>query len=320
MSKAPFLAFDIDLDTFLASLETRLEENRETIDALLQIKEKTYSNFVKPFEMLDERLEHFFTPLSHLNAVNNSEQTQQVYSDALPIITEYGTEIGQNLAIYKAFKAIKEHEYSRLNKEQQRVIDLNILGFELSGAALERAKKERLKAINLRKSTLSNDFSQNLLDATNDFELIIDDEKEVEGLPQSDLEAARFEEEGAVKYRFTLQMPSYIAYMTYGPSREKREILYKAYTTRAPENAAIIDELLSLKREMAQLLGFDSYAEYSLATKMAPDTSTVLHFLEELAASSRQQGAKELDALRAMTDEALESFDTAYYGERLKKE
>jgi oligopeptidase A len=320
MSKAPFLAFDIDLDNFLASLETRLKENREAIDSLLQIKEKTYHNFVKPFEMLDERLEHFFTPLSHLNAVNNSEQTQQVYSDALPIITEYGTEISQNLAIYKAFKTIKEHEYSRLNKEQQRVIDLNIQGFELSGAALDRAKKERLKAINLRKSALSNDFSQNLLDATNAFELIIENEKEVEGLPQSDLEAARFEEDGAVKYRFTLQMPSYIAYMTYGPSREKREILHKAYTTRAPENAAIIDELLALKQEMAQLLGFDSYAEYSLATKMAPDTSTVLHFLEELASSSRQQGAKELDALRAMADDELESFDTAYYGERLKKE
>ncbi len=319
MSATPFLSFNIDLETFTDSLVCMLDENRKTIENLLAIEEKRYDNFVKPFEMLDERLDHFFTPLSHLNAVRNSETTQKVYSDVLPLLSEYGTEVGQNLHIYEAFKAIKEAEYDGLNPEQRRVVDLNIQGFELSGAHLDPHKKARLKEINLRKSTLTNDFSQNLLNATNAYEKIIDNPDDVRGIPASDLEAARFEEEGVTKYRFTLQMPSYIAYMTYGPNRAIREEFYKAYTTRAPENARIIDELLALRQESARLLGFENFAEYSLATKMAHDTQTVLTFLEELAGASRQQAAEELQALRRMSDEALQSFDTAFYSERLKK-
>jgi oligopeptidase A len=320
MSKSPFIPFETNLDSFIGELNERLDTNRKTLIQLLDIKEKTYRNFVKPFEMMDERLDQFFTPLSHLNAVNNSETTQKVYADALPLLTEYSTEIGQNLAIYEAFKIIKEREYPTLNKEQRRVVDLNIQGFELAGAHLDLGPKERLKAINLRKSELTNDFSQNLLDATNAYELLIPDEKDVEGLPQSDIEAAKVEKEGRTFYRFTLQMPSYIAYMTYGPNREYREELYRAYTTRAPQNGAIIDELLALKMEMAQLLGFKSYAEYSIATKMAPTTQSVIDFLEELAIKAHEQGQKELEHLKGMSQQPLESFDTAYYSEILKKE
>ena len=320
MSKSPFIPFETNLDSFIGELSGRLENNRKTLIQLLDIKEKTYQNFVKPFEMMDERLDHFFTPLSHLNSVNNSEKTQKVYADALPLLTEYSTEIGQNLAIYEAFKIIKEREYPALNKEQRRVVDLNIQGFELSGAHLDLGPKERLKAINLRKSELSNDFSQNLLDATNAYELIIEDAKDVEGLPQSDIDAARIEKEGKTLYRFTLQMPSYIAYMTYGPNRDYREELYRAYTSRAPQNSAIIDELLALKMEMAQLLGFKSYAEYSIATKMAPSTQSVIDFLEELAKNAHAQGQNELEVLKKMSSDPIDSFDTAYYSEILKKE
>ncbi len=320
MSPQPFLPFEIDLNNFIAALQERLDANRRAISDLSDLETKTYANFVKPFEMLDDRLDRFFTPLSHLNAVKNSEATQKVYAEALPLLSEYGTEVGQNLEIYTAFKAIKEAEYAALNDEQRRVLDLNIQGFELSGAHLDDAKKARLKAINLRKSTLTNDFSQNLLNATNAYEKIVTDAADVEGIPASDLDAARFEEEGVTKYRFTLQMPSYIAYMTYGPNREIREELYRAYTTRSPENAAIIDELLALRNESAQLLGFGNYAEYSLATKMAPDTASVLAFLEELADASRAQADRELAELRAMSDGELKSFDTAFYGEQLKEE
>ena len=320
MSKQPFIPFEIDLDTFIDALNARLETNRKTLIQLLDIKEKEYQNFVKPFEMMDERLDQFFTPLSHLNSVNNSEESQKVYAEALAPLTEYGTEVGQNLAIYEAFKIIKEREYKQLNTEQRRVVDLNIQGFELSGAHLEHGPKERLKAINLRKSELTNDFSQNLLDATNAYELIIEDAKDVEGLPQSDIEAAKTEKDGKTVYRFTLQMPSYIAYMTYGPNREYREELYRAYTTRAPQNGAIIDELLRLKMEMAQILGFTSYAEYSIATKMAPTTQSVIDFLEELATNAHPQGQEELAVLKKMSDTPLESYDTAYYSEILKKE
>ncbi|MCJ7764412.1 MAG: M3 family metallopeptidase, partial [Thiovulaceae bacterium] len=272
MSKSPFIPFSIDLDSFITELNSRLENNRNTLIQLLDIKEKNYQNFVKPFEMMDERFGQFFTPLAHLNAVNNSKTTQKVYAEALPLLTDYSTEIGQNLAIYEAFKIIKEREYNLLNQEQRRVVDLNIQGFELSGAHLDHGAKSRLKAINLRKSELTNDFSQNLLNATNAYELLIEEEKDVKGLPQSDIDAAKIEKSGKTVYRFTLQMPSFIAYMTYGPNRSYREELYHAYTTRSPQNAAIIDELLALKMEMAQLLGFKSYAEYSIATKMAPST------------------------------------------------
>ncbi len=320
MSKSPFIPFTIDLNNLISELNERLKSNRKTLIQLLDIKEKTYQNFVKPFEMMDERLDQFFTPLSHLNSVNNSEKTQKIYADALPLLTEYSTEIGQNLAVYEAFKIIKEREYSALNIEQRRVVDLNIQGFELSGAHLDLGPKERLKAINLRKSELTNDFSQNLLDATNAYELLITDEKDIKGLPQSDIDAAKIEKEGKTLYRFTLQMPSYIAYMTYGPNREYREELYRAYTSRAPQNSAIIDELLALKMEMAQLLGYKSYAEYSIATKMAPSTQSVIDFLEELTMNAHGQGQNELEVLKKMSSDPIDSFDTAYYSEILKKE
>lgn len=316
----PFADFNLNLETFISDLNTLIEINHKTITDLLAIPDKTYANFVRPFDLMEEDLELLFTPLSHINAVKNSEESQKIYAEALPILTDYSTFIGQNLPIYEAFIAIKMSEYDSLNTEQRRILDLNILHFELAGAHLDEISKQRLSEINLRKSTLTNDFSQNILDATNAYEKIITDEADVEGLPESDLENARFEEDGITKYRFTLQMPSYIAYMTYGSNRAIREELYRAYTTRAPQNGAIIDELMALRQESAKLLGFENYAEYSLASKMAPSTESVLKFLNELIDASRRQGQKELEELRAIApDVDLQSYDTAYYGEILKK-
>lgn len=316
----PFAEFKLNLETFITDLTALIESNHKTIDTLLAIPEKTYANFVRPFDLMEEDLELLFTPLSHINAIKNSEESQKVYADALPILTDYSTFVGQNLDIYEAFKSIKTNEYGALTTEERRILDLNILHFELAGAHLDDASKERLAQINLRKSTLTNDFSQNILDATNAYEKIITDPADVEGIPESDLENARFEEDGITKYRFTLQMPSYIAYMTYGPNRAIREELYRAYTTRAPQNGAIIDELMALRQESAKLLGFENYAEYSLESKMAPNTESVLKFLNELVDASRRQGQKELEELRAIApDIDLQSYDTAYYGEILKK-
>lgn len=316
----PFSDFSLNLETFADDLNTLIEKNHTTITTLLDISDKTYANFVRPFDFMEEEMELLFTPLSHINAVNNSELSQKVYADALPILTDYSTFVGQNLAIYDAFKKVKENEYSSLNLEQQRILDLNILHFELAGAHLDDVSKERLAVINLRKSTLTNDFSQNVLDATNAYEKIITDPVDIVGIPVGDLEDAHFEEEGVTKYRFTLQMPSYISYMTYGQNRSIREELYKAYTTRAPQNGAIIDELMALRQEMAQLLGFESYAEYSLASKMAPDTQSVLKFLNDLARTSRAQAEREMGELRHIAQNIdLQSYDTAYYSEILKK-
>ncbi|MDD5160379.1 MAG: M3 family metallopeptidase [Sulfuricurvum sp.] len=316
----PFADFKLDLETFIPDLNALIEMNHKTITELLAIPNKTYANFVRPFDFMEEDMELLFTPLSHVNAVKNSEESQKVYANALPILTDYSTFIGQNLAIYEAFKQIKTHEYNSLNTEQRRILDLNILHFELAGAHLDEDSKQRLSEINLRKSTLTNDFSQNVLDATNAYEKIITDEADVAGIPESDLENARFEEDNVTKYRFTLQMPSYIAYMTYGMNRDIREELYRAYTTRAPQNEAIIDELMALRQESAKLLGFENYAEYSLASKMAPSATSVLKFLEGLIEASRKQGMRELEELRAIApDIDLQSYDTAFYGEILKK-
>ncbi|MFA7355376.1 MAG: M3 family metallopeptidase, partial [Sulfurimonadaceae bacterium] len=317
MSK--FLEFKVDLKSFIKELNERVENNNKKVEELLKIKQKNFANFVKPLELMDEFLGQFFTPLSHLNSVKNTKQTQKIYAASLPIITEYSTKLSQNIEIYKAYKDIQKKEQKSLNQEQKRVLKLNILGFELSGAHLDDATKARLQEINIKKSELSNNFSQNLLDATNEYEYIVCDAKDVKGLPQSDLQSAKFKENGITKYRFTLQMPSYIAYMTYGGNEKIREELYRAYVTRAPQNAQIIDELLSLKYEMSKLLGFQNYAEYSLASKMAKDNKSVIVFLEKLIKNSIAQAKKELQELQEISKKPLQSFDSAYYSELLKK-
>ena len=318
MSK--FLEFKCDLDTFIEELNARLDSNNKKVVELLELQKKTYATFVKPMQMMEEYLELFFTPLSHLNSVNNSQSTQDVYTQSLPIITEYSTKLSQNVDIYSAYKAILENEKSSLNYEQTRVLKLNIEHFELSGAHLDDTTKKRLEEINVRKSELSNNFSQNLLDATNAYEYVITDKKDVEGLPQSDIDSAAFEEDGETKYKFTLQMPSYIAYMTYGKNAQIRESLYKAYVSRAPQNAEIIEEILALKDEMSKLLGFKNYVEYSLSSKMAEDEKSVLSFLENLLQNSKAQAKTELEEIQKIAPNKLQSFDTAFYSEILKKE
>ncbi len=315
-----FLEFNVNLETFIEEISLKLQKNKEEVQELLKKEPKTYINFVKPLQMMEERIELFFTPLSHLNAVNNSEQTQEIYAKSLPIITEYSTQLSQNLDIYNAYKKINSNESQTLNYEQKRVLELNIKHFELSGAHLDAKTKERLQQINIKNSELSNNFSQNLLNATNEYEYIIEKKEDIEGLPVSDVESATFDDNGTIKYKFTLQMPSYIAYMTYGKNPAIREELYRAYVTRSPQNAIIIDEILSLKNEMSQLLGFKSYAEYSLALKMAPDEKSVLTFLNDLVLNSKPQAKEELKELQALTEKPIQSFDSAYYSEILKKE
>jgi len=314
-----FRAFRCNLETFIEDLESLTKENLAKIEELLDLEEKTYQNFVKVLEDIEEELSLFFTPLSHLNSVKNSDKTQEVYTKALEILTHYSTQISQDIRLYHVYKEIFQKEQNTLNGAQKRVLELNIQSFELSGAHLDDETKEKLAKINLRKSELSNQFSQNLLDATAAYELVVTDPKDVEGIPQSDLANAEFEEDGIKKWRFTLQIPSYLAYMTYGPNEKLREELYRAYTTRAPQNAAIIDELMALRKEMAQLLGFENYAQYSLETKMATSPQEVVDFLEELLESSKEQGYKEVAELEAFAKKKLSSWDVAFYSEQLKK-
>ena len=310
-----FKNFNTNLQEIETNVQTLIDENYVAIEALLE-KEPTYKNFVKPFEEMEDALELEFTQISNLNSVNNSEESQERYAALLPIITEYSTRVSQDERLYDAYKKIKTTYHDSLTEEQNKVLDDSILGFKLSGSDLDDEKKARLAEISLRLSDLSNNFSQNVLDATNAYELIITDEKDVEGIPESDKAAAKCEE----GYKFTLQMPSYIAYMTYGSNSSLRETLYHKYVTRAPENADIIDEMLALKYEKSKILGFDSYAAYSLATKMANETTEVISFLEELAHKSKDQAQKEFQELESFAGVTLNSWDMAYYAEKLRLE
>jgi len=310
-----FKEFNTNLQEIETNVQRLIDENYVAIEALLE-KKPTYANFVKPFEKMEDALELEFTQISHLNSVNNSEESQERYAALLPIITEYGTKVSQDERLYDVYKKIKTTYHDSLTQEQNKVLDDSILSFKLSGSDLDEEKKKRLAEISLRLSDLSNNFSQNLLDATNAYELIITDEKDVEGIPESDKAAAKCEE----GWKFTLQMPSYIAYMTYGPSELFREKLYTEYVTRAPENAKIIDEILTLKNEKSKILGFESYAALSLATKMANETEEVIAFLEELAQKAKPQAQKEFQELEDFAGKKLNSWDMAYYAEKLRLE
>ena len=304
-------------------LEKLLEQSKNEILELMEIKEKTYENFVMPYEEIGECINEFLTPIFHIDSVKNSETTGKVYEECLPIISKYETWISQNESIYIALKDIQSKDKTTLNSIQNKVLENEIRDFVLSGCHLDNDKKKRLEDINLTLSELSHKFSQNLLDATNEFEMIIENEDDVREIPVSDLELAKFEEDGKTKYKFTLQIPSYMAYITYGTSRDRREELYKAYCTKAPQNGKIIEQILALKNEKVKILGFNSYSEYSLQTKMASKEEEVITFLEELGHKGKAKAIEELEEIKqlAATDNIndFRSSDMAYYSEKLKK-
>lgn len=319
-----FKEFNLDnLENSKELLEKFLDENRKKINELLNIENKTYKNFVLPFQEIGESINDFLTPIFHIDSVKNSEITTKVYEECIPVISKYETEISQNDKFYYAFKDIQSKEKSTLNDIQNKVLENEIRDFKLSGCHLENNKKKRLEEINLKLSELSHKFSQNLLSATKSFEMIIENFEDVKEIPTSDLELAKFEEEGKTKYKFTLQMPSYLAYITYGTSREKREEIYKAYCTRAPQNGKIIEEILALKDEKVKILGFENYAQYSLATKMASKEEDVVSFLEELGKKAKVKAKEELNEIKelALKDGITDfrSSDVSYYSEKLKK-
>ncbi len=304
-------------------LEKLLEQSKNEILELMEIENKTYENFVTPYQEIGESINNFVTPIFHIDSVKNSETTGKVYEECLPIISKYQTWISQNDNIYIALKDIQSNYKTSLNDIQNKVLDNEVRDFKLSGSHLDDTKKKRLEEINLTLSELSHKFSQNLLNATNEFEMIVENKEDVKEVPASDLELAAFEEEGITKYKFTLQFPSYMAYITYGTSRLKREELYKAFCTRAPENGKIIEQILTLKNEMVKILGFNSYSEYSLETKMATKEEEVVSFLEELGHKGKEKAIEELNEIKdlALKDgiNDFRSSDMAYYSEKLKR-
>ncbi len=315
-----FIDFRVDnIKDFPTKLENLLDKQKKEVNNIAK-NATSYQESIKKLEDLSEELDRFFTPLSHLNSVLNSKETQEAYEKSIPLLSKFASFITKHEELYNKIKSIKANNFV-----EQRVLDLEIKDFKLAGATLNKKDKEKLEEINLNLSNLSNKFSQNLLDATNAFELIITDPKDVEGIPKNDLELAKFNEDGKTKWRFTLQMPSYIAYLTYGPNRKIREKLYKAYNTRAPQNQEVIDEILKLKMQKANLLGFKNYAQYALEKRDASTQEEVLEFLYELLNASKKQAINEIKELQEYAKKIdnlteLKPFDVAYYSQKLKEE
>jgi oligopeptidase A len=315
-----FESFPVDLATdFPQRLEALLDQQRSAIHAIALLRSPSYENTLKPLQDLEEELNLFFTPLSHLNSVLNSDATQKAYEAAIPLLSSFHSELTQNEMLFKKIEGIAVED-----PESMVVTKNTVRDFILAGAKLSKNDKQRMKTIDLRLSEMGNAFSQNLLDATHAHGMVLTDPADVAELPDSDLEAAIIKREGHVAYRFTLQLPSYLAYMTYGSNRARREELYLAYNTRAPENGTVINELLRLRDEKAKLLGYTHYAHYALQTRDAQNENAVLAFLETLGDTALPHAKHELATLQKYALDLdgvddLAPWDTAYYSEKLKK-
>lgn len=298
----------------------KIKTIREQLPILLSKQERTYDHVIRPLNDLVQEMQIEFTVLSHLNSVKNSKEIQALYTEVLPEITAFYSDLGQNEELNQAYQEILKKEEATLDGPRKKVLQDSIIQFKLSGIGLEPEIKKRIQEIQISLSDLDNQFSQNLLDATNAFELILDRKEDVEGIPESDLNAAKTEDG---KWRFTLQMPSYIAYMTHGPNRSIRESLYKAYTTKAPQNGILIEKILALRSELAKLLGYPNYVELSLATKVADSGTTVLKFLRDLAQQAKPIAEQEFADLanfaKTLGIDSLQAYDTAFVSEKLMK-
>ncbi|TQV88175.1 M3 family metallopeptidase [Aliikangiella coralliicola] len=328
----------IEPDYVKPAISQVLEENRAAIEALIQQPEFSWENLMLPLEKLENRLEKAWSPVSHLNSVCNSNELRDAYDAALALLTEYSTELGQHKGLFEATKALYDaRESLQLSPTQCHILKHSLIGFKLSGLHLEEAEQKEFAKIQARLAELKSKFEQNILDATMSWTKNITDEKELSGLPETELAmlAAGAEAKGLQGYLVTLEFPSYLAIMTYADNRELREEVYRAFVTRASElgpdegkfdNSEIMAETLKLKYAKAKLLGYDNYAELSLETKMAESPAQVVEFLEQLNDASHAQGEQEYETLKAFaqsqdsSNEKFEAWDAVYYSEKLKQQ
>lgn len=331
----PVPQFDqIQLADLKQQIEQSLQQGLNFLNNLTEVPENIQTQLLvlEQVDTLENNLSEVWGILSHLNAVMNNTETREVYQSLLPALSEYYTELGQHTVLYQTFQHVHDVAlFDTLPVAQQSAIKLALRDFKLSGVALEGNAKKRYAEISARLSQLASDFSNHVLDATQAYFKPLT-EVQLQGLPPSSIELLKQygqqrELEQAVA---TLDIPAYLAIMTYADDRELREELYKAYTTRASDqsehsefdNTSVMEEILSLRHEMAQLLGFSHYAEFSLASKMAPNVEAVNQFLIELAEHARAPATQEIAELHAIASQDgvsdLQPWDTGYYSEKLK--
>ena len=320
-----------------AAIDQLLADARATIEQQLAGGGPyTWHNLVEPIEAAEDRLNKAWSPVSHMNSVVNSDAMRDAYNACLGKLSEYATETGQNQGLYQAYKAIRDSaEFSQLERAQQKIIANALRDFHLSGIDLPAEQQVRYKEISQQLSKLASQYEEHLLDATNAWSKLIDDVDELAGLPESALAQAKqaAEAEGKNGWLINLQFPSYLAIMTYADNRELRREHYQAFCTRASDqgphagqwdNSEVMEKILALRHEKAQLLGFNNYAEYSLATKMAESTDDVVKFLEDLADKSWRQARRDLAELKEFAAKEhglhdLQAWDIGYYSEKMRQ-
>jgi oligopeptidase A len=322
------------------AVDELLTRNRALTEKLLaDSTPPTWDNFVQPFEDAHEQLSRAWGQVGHLNMVMNSPELREVYNANLPKVTQYYAELSQNLALFQKYKAIRNSDnYAELNAAQKKVIENELRDFRLGGAELPEDKKARFMAIQEALSELTSKFSDNLLDATNAYTCVVEEEKDISGIHADERQVAAeaAQEAGKDGWLFTLKAPSYGPLMQYADNRELRERMYRAYTTRASEllaescklewnNTPLMAQILKLRTEEAHMLGFANYAEYSLASKMADTPQQVGEFLIELAHRARPFAEKDLQELREFAAQQLgmndlQAWDVTYAGEKLRQQ
>lgn len=342
----PLLNFE-DLPDFNAiriehikpAMDFILQYSIHAVETLTEQKNITWENFYAPLEDVQNKQERIWGVISHLHSVKNSDELRTVYQDVQKQFTEYDTWFGMYRPLYLGFEKLKKGKaYATYTKAQKKAIDDALLGFKLSGVALQGEKAERYGKVVARLSELSTQFSNNVLDADMGWELLVDDDKKLAGL--SDMAIQKAKQSATAKdktgYRFGLDIPSYLAITTYADDRELRKQMYEAYRTRASDkganagkwdNTPIMQEMIELRLELAKLLGYDNYAQYALATRMAKSTKEVLGFLNDLLAKTRPTAKQQMQELESYgrtigalgQDDIIQAWDFAYLSEKHKK-
>lgn len=316
------------------ALDVLLSQAEAAVAAAEAVQPVTWSSFVVPLDDATERLWRAWGQVGHLQGVVNTPELREAYNANLPRITRFGAALGQNRALFRQYRALAASpEADTLDAPRRKVLENALRDFRLGGAELDTAAQARFSTIKEELSALSATFSQNVLDATDGWSLVVDEEARLAGVPADVRRAARAaaERDGLEGWKLTLQMPCYLPVQTYAEDRALRETLYRASAQRASEladpaldNTANIDRILALRAELAALLGFASYADYSIATKMAGAPADVLAFLRDLAAKARPHAVKDRQALETFAREqlgieALQAWDLAFVADRLKQ-
>ena len=327
----------INVAEIVESMKQSIEHCKKTIDDAVQSELPSWQSVIAPIDEADDKLSRLWSPISHMNSVVSSDELREAHDACLPLLSDYGTWVGQHQGLYQSYMNIKQSsEFDSLSKAQQKVIDNGIRDFTLSGIALSDMDKKRYGKISSRLSELASSFSNHVMDATLAWEKLVTDKSLLSGLPESALAAAEqlANSKSLEGWLFTLDIPSYLPVMTYADNRELREEMYRAYSTRSSElgpnagefdNTEIIVETLSLRHEIAILLGFSNYAERSLATKMAQSTTQVTSFLRDLAKRSKPQAQADLAQVKQFAAQHanmtnLQAWDIGYFSEKLKQQ